>query len=73
MEETSENVTSFVPQCLPWVDAVETSERDSHVVLVEYFVSCIATIFANILLFVIIFSNKDFKDQVKDIKSSSKY
>ena len=63
-----ENITKLepAPHCFPWEDYVETHQKDFHIEWVMFGI-CIATIVVNILLFVIIFSNKDFKDQVRTI------
>ena len=62
----SDNVTSLepAPHCFPWEDNIETHKEDYHIGLVVFVLS-IATILANILLFVIILSNKDFRNQVR--------
>ena len=58
------NLTTMSPvNCSPWVDYVETHEGDSAIGLVM-FVNCIATILANVVLFAVIFSKKDSRDQV---------
>ena len=49
--------------CSPWVDYVESHEGDSAIGLVM-FVNCVATILANVVLFAVIFSNKELRDQV---------
>ena len=67
MEDTTipQNLTTVVSgvRCSPWVDYVETQEGDSAIGLVM-FVNCVATILANIVLFAVIFSNKESRDQV---------
>ena len=62
----SDNATSLAPapHCWPWEDNIET-HKENHLNSLVGSVLAITTIFANILLFVIIFSNKDFKDQVR--------
>ena len=62
----SKNITSLepAPHCFPWEDYAETHQEDYHFGWVVFGL-CIAAIVANLLLFVIIFSNKDFKDQVR--------
>ena len=49
--------------CSPWVDYVESHEGDSTIGLVM-FVNCFATILANVVLFAVIFSNKELREQV---------
>ena len=49
--------------CSPWEDYVETHEGDSAIGLVM-FVNCVATILANVVLFAVIFSNKESRYQV---------
>ena len=67
MEATtiSENLSTVVlgVGCSPWVDYVETHKGDSAIGLVM-FVNCLATILANVVLFAVIFSNKESRDQV---------
>ena len=47
----------------PWVDYVEAHKGESAVGVVM-FVNCLLTILANIILFVVIFSNKESREQV---------
>ena len=49
--------------CSPWVDYVESHEGDSAIRLVM-FANCVATILANVVLFAVVFSNKELRDQV---------
>ena len=64
----SENATVMsAVHCSPWVDYVETHEGDTSIGLVM-FVNCVATILANTLLLVVIFSHEESKDQVRMLK-----
>ena len=67
--ETSANTASVMSavHCSPWVDYVETHEGDTAIGLFM-FVNCVATILANILLLIVIFSRKESKDQVRMFK-----
>ena len=49
--------------CSPWVDYVEEHKGESAVGVVM-FVNCLLTILANIILFIVIFSNKESREQV---------
>ena len=58
------NLTTVSPvNCSPWEDYVEIHNGDSCIGLVM-FVHCIATILSNAVLFAVIFSKKDSRDQV---------
>ena len=65
----SENATTVMSaiHCSPWVDYVETHEGETAIGLVM-FVNCVATILANTLLLIVIFSHKESKDQVRRFK-----
>ena len=65
MEATTVAPISFstAMNCSPWVDYVEEHKGESAVGVVM-FVNCLLTILANIILFVVIFSNKESREQV---------
>jgi len=66
MESTTTlaNSTTVVSpgNCFPWEDYVETQKGDSAIGLVM-FANCVATILANIVLFAVICSKKESRDQ----------
>ena len=65
MEATTIAPISFptAMNCSPWVDYVEEHKGESAVGVVM-FVNCLLTILANIILFIVIFSNKESREQV---------
>ena len=65
METTTVAPKSFstATNCSPWVDYVEAHKGESAVGVVM-FVNCLLTILANIILFIVIFSNKESREQV---------
>ena len=67
--EASENTTTVISavHCSPWVDYVETHKGNTAIGLVM-FVNCVATILANTVLLIVIFSRKESKDQVRRFK-----
>jgi len=64
MEATTIAPISFptAMNCSPWVDYVEAHKGESAVGVVM-FVNCLLTILANIILFIVIFSNKESREQ----------
>ena len=61
--ERKDKMESSPVNCSPWEDYVERHKGESAIGLVM-FVNCVATILANILLFAVIFSKKESRDQV---------
>jgi len=62
MESTLAPKNSTVVGCSPWEDYIENREGSSAIGLV-LFVNCIATILANAVLFAVIFSKKESRNQ----------
>ena len=63
MESTLAPKNATAVGCSPWEDYIENREGSSSIGLV-LFVNCIATILANAVLFAVIFSKKESRNQV---------